>query len=369
MAYNWEQKDWPDFKYNLEELEDAILAFTEETGHITGILKGISPDKQSETLIQIMVSEAMKTSEIEGEYLSRPDVLSSIRNKLGVNKIKENIKDKNSAAAGELMVAVRKTYSTPLTEKDLLAWHQMLMKQNQRIIVGSWRKHKEPMQVISGAIGKEKIHFEAPPSSRIPSEMRKFIKWFNETGPGGKKEIKKAPIRSAITHLYFESIHPFEDGNGRIGRALAEKALSQTLGRPVFLSLSQSIESNKKMYYKSLENAQKSNAITSWIIYFVNVILDAQKQTKILIELTLKKTKIFDRFKNQLNDRQLKVIKKMLDAEPKGFEGGMTAKKYMSITKASKPTATRDLQDLVILKILLAKGSGRNTHYEINLNV
>jgi Fic family protein len=224
MIYNWQQKDWPNFKYNLSKIEDNLFVFAEETGHITGVLNSMPEDLQTETMISIMVSEAIKTSEIEGEYLNGPDVISSIRNNLGVNKNPMIIKDKKSGGAGELMVAVRNSYFEPLTEEDLFAWHKMIMNENSKIKVGAWRTPEEPMQVVSGAIGKEKVHFEAPPSSRIPVEMELFIKWFNDTAPGNKKEIKKAPIRSAIAHLYFETIHPFEDGNGRIGRALAEKA-------------------------------------------------------------------------------------------------------------------------------------------------
>lgn len=177
------------------------------------------------------------------------------------------------------------------------------MGESRKINAGAWRKHIDPMQIISGAIGKEKIHFEAPSSSHVPDEMKKFIKWFNETAPGGKNEIKKAPVRSAIAHLYFETIHPFEDGNGRIGRAIAEKALSQTIGRPVLLSLSRTIEAKKKLYYNALEQAQNSNDITQWINYFVNTILEAQIQEKQFIDFILKKSKFFDRFKQVLNEQ------------------------------------------------------------------
>lgn len=196
--------------------------------------------------------------------------------------------------------------------------------------------------------------------------MDRFLQWFNETAPGGKKEIGKPSVRAAIAHLYFESIHPFEDGNGRIGRAIAEKALSQTIGRPVLLSLSATIESNKSAYYSALETAQRSNDITAWMSYFVNTILEAQRQARQLLDLSFLKTKFFDRFKNNLNDRQLKAIRKMLEAGPEGFEGGMTARKYISITRASKATATRDLQELVELGALIAEGKTRSTQYSIN---
>jgi Fic family protein len=367
MIYNWQQKDWPAFTYNLQDIEDILFAFAEQTGYIFGILKTMPEGLQTETMLNMMVSEAIKTSEIEGEYLSRQDVISSIRNNLNLNNSINPVKDKKARGAGELMVAVRNSFASLLTEETLFLWHKMLMQSNTQINVGVWRTHKEPMQVISGAIGREKIHFEAPPSVQVSNEMNKFIKWFNDTAPGGNKEIKKAPLRSAIAHLYFESIHPFEDGNGRIGRAIAEKALSQTIGRPVLLSISQAIEADKKLYYLSLETAQRSNEITGWIKYFVTTILVAQKQAKQTIGIILKKAKFFDCFGKQLNERQLKVIVKMLDAEPKGFEGGMTAKKYISITGTSKATATRDLQLLTGLGVLENAGGGRSNHYILNL--
>lgn len=234
---------------------------------------------------------------------------------------------------------------------------------------GSWRKPKDPMQVVSGAIGKLIVHFEAPPSRRVPGEMDQFISWFNETGPGMNREIKKAPVRAAIAHLYFESIHPFEDGNGRIGRAIAEKALSQGIGRPVMLSLSRTIEANKQGYYENLGKAQRSNKVTNWIKYFIKTLLAAQLEAEEQIEFTLKKAKYFDRFKEQLNDRQLKVIKRMLESGPTEFEGGINAGKYVSITKTSKASATRDLQDLLDKQAILplGEGGGRSTKYQVNL--
>lgn len=152
--------------------------------------------------------------------------------------------------------------------------------------------------------------------------MNRFIQWFNQTAPGGDKEIRRGPVRSAVAHLYFETLHPFEDGNGRIGRAIAEKALSQTLGRPVLLSLSRTIEADKQAYYNALERAQKSNDITSWVKYFVGVILTSQQQTISLVDFVLKKTQFFDRFKNSLNERQVKAVKRVFEAGPEGIEGG-----------------------------------------------
>jgi Fic family protein len=368
-SYNWQQKDWPNFRFSLAAVEGELLLFAEKLGRVSGILEALPQATQQETMIDMMLAEAIKTSEIEGEYPNRKDVLSSIRKNLGLQQKKEFIKDKSAAGLGELMTAIRKTCNEPLTIAQLLAWHTLLLGSNKKINAGVWRKHKAPMQVISGAVGKEKIHFEAPPSARVLKEMTAFIQWFNDTAPGGKAPIKNAPLRSAIAHLYFETIHPFEDGNGRIGRAIAEKALSQTIGRPVLLSLSKAIEARKSDYYQSLEKAQRSNEITAWVNYFVNTLLAAQIEAEAQIDFTLRKAKFFDQYKLQLNDRQLAIIQRMLQAGAKGFEGGMNARKYTSIAKTSKATATRDLQHLLAIGVfaLLGETGGRSTSYQLNI--
>ncbi|MDH5564297.1 MAG: Fic family protein [Nitrospirota bacterium] len=367
MAYNWQQKDWPHFQYDLTDVEDVLLAFAEKTGLASGLLKGLPEDMQTEAIIDMMVSEAIKTSEIEGEYLSRKDVMSSIRKNLGVGGAIAQVSDKRAEGAGALMIDVRNSFPEPLSQKKLFDWHVMIMTGSRGIKAGAWRTHVEPMQVVSGPIGKEKVHFEAPPSEQVPKEMMRFIKWFNATGPGGKEEIKKPLVRAAVAHLYFETIHPFEDGNGRIGRALSEKALSQGIGRPVLLSLSQTVEAQRKEYYAALQRGQQDNEITDWVTWFVNLGLAAQIQAEEQVEFTLRKTKFFDRWKDVLNERQLHVLQRMLEEGPKGFKGGMNAKKYVAITGTSKATATRDLQDLVEKGVFIPAGGGRSTRYEVKL--
>jgi len=367
--YNWQQKDWPKFEYSLQSIEDELFLFAEKTGKVAGVLNALAESTQTEAVIDIMVSEAIKTSEIEGEYLSRKDVLSSIRKNLGLLTSPEYIADKKAVGIGELMIDVRNSYKEELTQEKLFSWHRMLLRGSSGIEIGAWRTHEEPMQVVSGALGKEKVHYEAPPSDRVPEEMKGFIAWFNETAPGGKKEIKKGPVRSSIAHLYFETIHPFEDGNGRIGRAIAEKALSQGIGRPALLSLSKAIEAKKSAYYDALQQAQSSLEITEWINYFVRTILTAQVDAEAIIDFTLKKTKYFERLKDSLSERQLKVIRRMLEEGPKGFQGGMNAGKYGSLAKISKATATRDLQELLKLGAIVPFGEagGRSTKYQVNL--
>ena len=366
MEYNWQQKDWSEFRYNLSGVEDALLAFAERTGRASGLMRGLSADAQAEATIEMMVAEAIKTSAIEGELLSRKDVMSSIRKNLGMAG-GAPAGDRRAEGAASLMIDVRNSFETPLSEAKLFEWHKMIMAGTRRVKAGEWRTHKMPMQVISGPVGKEKVHFEAPPSSRVPGEMKRFIDWFNVTGPGGKQEIKKAVVRSAVTHLYFESIHPFEDGNGRIGRALSEKALSQGTGRPVLLSLSHAIETDRKGYYAALQEGQQSNEITSWVKWFVNMALAAQIHAEEQIDFTLKKTRLFDRFRDQLNERQRQIVRRMLEEGPEGFKGGMSARKYMSMTGASKATATRDLQDLADKGLFVPSGGGRSTSYKVNL--
>lgn len=367
MSYNWQLPEWPRFLYDEDKVTAPLFDFARQTGRASGLIEGLTKDIKSHVVIDMMIAEAMKTSEIEGEYLSRKDVMSSIKKNLGFNTSRQ-VADKRAQGAAALMADVRDTYKKPLTDQMLFSWHEMIMQGSRGINTGQWRTHVAPMQVVSGTIGKEKVHFEAPPSKRVPDEMQEFIRWFNQTAPKTKADQFKSPIRSAIAHLYFESIHPFEDGNGRIGRAIAEKALSQGLGYPVLLSLSKSIEANKKAYYKQLMAAQSTHEVTAWVRHFVNTILNAQEDAEKQIRFSLQKTKYFDHFKEHLNNRHKKVIRRMLDAGEEGFQGGMTAKKYMSITRTSKATATRDLQQLVQLGALKPSGSGRSTHYEVALD-
>ncbi len=366
MQYNWQQKDWTKFSYQLSEAQDLFFMLTEKNGRVDGLLAALPDTLQMETIIDLMVSEAMKSSEIEGEMLSRPDVMSSIKNNLGLNPELKSIGDPRAEGIAELMVSVRDDYAKPLSRKILFEWHDMLMKGSLRVKSGAWRTHPEPMLIVSGSIGDERVHFEAPASKEVPGEMKCFIQWFNHTAPDGKDEIRLAPVRAAIAHLYFESIHPFEDGNGRMGRALSEKALSQGIGRPVLLSLSQAIEADRAGYYAALKQAQRSNDITDWILWFSKMLLSAQEQAERKVEFTLKKAKLFDRVRDRLNERQLKVLRRMLKEGSDGFLGGMSANKYMTLAKTSKATATRDLQDLVAQNVFSPIGGGRSTRYQIN---
>ncbi|WP_421939931.1 DUF4172 domain-containing protein [Pedobacter sp.] len=365
MGYNWEKKDWPNFSFSIEGIEQKLYQFTEMIGEVTGVLKSLPDSVREETKYELLISEAMKTSEIEGAFFSRQDVMSSVKNNLGLGEKMLFVRDKRASAITDLLIHVKYNFQDELSVAELWKWHEILFRDANGLNIGCWREGSAPMQVVSGGIGMEEVHFEAPSSKKVPSEMKRFIIWFNDTAPGKSREIVDPVIRAAIAHLYFESIHPFEDGNGRIGRALAEKALSQTLGRPVLLSLSKSIEANKSAYYNALKEAQQKNEISSWLSYFVTLTLNAQKEAQELIDFTLRKTIFFDHFRYNLNERQLKVVNRMFEAGPGGFEGGMTAKKYMVIAKTSKATATRDLQELIDLDVFNHIGESRAMKYDI----
>lgn len=367
MIYNWQQKDWPKFVFKDDAISAKALEYIAKSGSINGMMTALTGVVAMDVVIASLLAEALKTSEIEGEFISREDVMSSLRNKLGLNAVPEKIKDRRASGVVNMMLCMRASFAEEMSQSQLFEWHRLLMEGNHYVRPGAWRISAEPMQVISGAAGREQVHFEAPPASKVPAEMEAFIAWFNQTAPGGKKAILYAPLRSAIAHLYFESIHPFEDGNGRIGRAISEKVLSQHAGYPVVLSLSQVIEENKKAYYKALKNAQRSNQIDEWILYFTGVILEAQHRAESQLIFVLKKTQFFDRYKELLNVRQLKVINKMLAHGPSVYEGGMSTSKYMGITKASKATATRDLQDLFEKGVISSEGEGRGRRYYVKL--
>jgi len=370
MTYNWQQTDWPNFKYSLDEVQDALLEFAQKTGRVSGVLDGLPDNVQNEVIVDLMVTEAIKSSEIEGEFVSREDVKSSIRNNLGLNEAPEKVTDVRAEGLAQLMIDVRDSFREELTEEKLFEWHKMIFCNPtlfRQITVGAWRRHEEPMQVVSGHFNRQVVHFEAPPSKIIPKEMDRFIVWFNRTAPGKPNEIKSAPVRSAISHLYFESVHPFEDGNGRIGRAIAEKALSQGLVRPVLMSLSKTIDANKNNYYEALKEGQKSNEVSPWIKYFVQTVLVAQIDTEKQVDFILQKAKFFDKYRAKLNERQIRVIRRMLRDGPESFEGGINARKYIAIAHVSKATATRDLHYLKEIGVLNQVGAGRSVRYEVNL--
>jgi Fic family protein len=224
----------------------------------------------------------------------------------------------------------------------------------------------KPMQVVSGKINAPRIHFEAPPASQVASEMERFLEWFRQTRKDGQQPL--APLtRAAVAHLYFESIHPFEDGNGRIGRAIAEKSLAESLGQPTLIALAATILLRRKAYYEALEAANKQNEITNWVAWFAGIAIEAQRRTIALVEFLIDKTKLLDRLRGELNERQTKALMRMLREGPEGFKRGLSAGKYATITGSSPATTTRDLSGLVSKGALARDGELRHARYRLNV--
>ncbi|MDR1279560.1 MAG: DUF4172 domain-containing protein [Opitutaceae bacterium] len=361
--YNWQMKQWAEFVYDEKIVNENAFRFAGLAGEIFGVFKTFSSEKQKNETLALMVSEAVKTSEIEGEKVSREDVRSSFLEKTGPGATTQKIKDKRAGNVALLMLEVRNSFREKLGEKMLKRWHAVLFAGDRFVHAGAYRKNKEPMQGVSGFFGAGKVHYEAPPAERVPAEVRNFVKWFNAFRSGGN--VTKAIIRTAIAHLYFESIHPFEDGNGRLGRALIEKSLSQSFGRQLLMRVSRTIEKNRKQYYAELKKGSATLEINGWLLYFSQLLIDAQQDALATLEFSVKKAHFFDRHKGTLNVRQTKVVSKMLDAGQEGFAGGMTARKYISITQTTKPTATRDLQGLVECGVFSQYLAGKNTYYGI----
>ncbi len=365
--WNWLLKDWPNFTYNKEVLKELDYQFLQNNGTVLGALKHIQKDSKNNLLVEILSTEALKTTEIEGEILSRESVQSSIKRNLGLTVEKRKVTPAEYGIS-EMMVDLYRNFCKRLSHEQLFEWHRMITNGRRDLTnIGCYRTHNDPMQVVSGAIGREKIHFEAPPSKQVHKEMERFINWFNQVH-SDESELEMSPlIKAGISHLYFVSIHPFEDGNGRIGRAIAEKSIALSINKPSLILLSHTIEAKKKDYYNSLEIHNKTLEITEWLNYFGQTILDAQQNTLKQIDFLIEKTIFFDKFFTQINDRQLKVVKRLFDAGLTGFKGGLSADNYRKIAKTSASTATRDLSDLVNKKILIKEGTLKSSRYSLNI--
>jgi Fic family protein len=364
--WNWELQDWRHFYFDIQKVQQAEqrLDFKWYSGLVFGKISHLDEEDKNLLIVDLLSTEAFKTSEIEGQILNPMSLQSSIRRHLGLSSSKK-INSPQENGVSKMMVDVYQKFNEKLSFQVLFEWHKLLMEGRKDLTnVGEFRSHPEPMQIVSGALGKLKVHFQAPPSTQVKLEMKSYISWFNQSAcQDSSYESTSALVRSAIAHLYFESIHPFEDGNGRIGRAIIEKALSQSFKRPTLLAISYAIEAEKKEYYQALAKASRTNEITDWILYFSELLLRAQSRTIQWIDFVLQKNKYFQSFQGQLNSRQEKALLRMFQEGPDGFLGGMSAEKYIAITKTSRATATRDLADLCHKKALISKGDLKYTRY------
>jgi Fic family protein len=371
MLWNWQQPDWPNFTWREARLAAAERRFRSGGGVFLGTVRHIAGEERRVLLVEAMSTESATTSAIEGEVLDRASVQSSIQRQLGLKADPKRVRPSEEGVA-EMMVDLYRTSTKPLSEEMLFGWHRRLMKGRGLRDLGRYRNAGDPMQVISGAIGKARVHFEAPPARRVPSEMKRFVAWFNRTGADDKAPLP-ALTRAGAAHLYFESIHPFEDGNGRIGRAIAEKALAQgaseAVEEPVLLSLSATILAHRGDYYRALERANKGNEITAWLAWFAGISLEAQQRTIASVDFLIEKTRLIDSLRGEINERQHKAILRMLREGPEGFKGGLSASNYAKITGASPATTTRDLADLVERGALVRTGELRHARYHLNLKL
>lgn len=370
MKWIWQRPDWPDFRYDNRALNDRELEFRLNSERLAGSFDALPMASQEDATIDLMLSEAIKTSAIEGEDLDRESVRSSLLSLITSDTLPDN-SDQKAAGAASLLVDVRKNWQTSLTHDLLGKWQSMAVPEQRytSILRGAYRNNPSPMQIVSGPYGREKVHYEAPPATQVPDEMARLTDWYNQTSPVSGDKTIPGIARAGIAHLWFEVIHPFDDGNGRVGRAIADHALSQFLGYPTTACLATAIEGDKKTYYLQLEKASRGSlGVNVWLDYFADTIIKAQEIAREEVNFVLAKTRFYEAYGDQLNDRQARMVSRVFAEGRKGFEGGITTKKYESITKCPNRTASRDLSDLVAKGIIIPlPGGGRTTRYELTI--
>lgn len=363
--YIHELKDWPCFEWDQRGLTVKLAEVRHAQGRLIGRMGGLGFLLQEEAVLQSLTEEVVKSSEIEGENLNRQQVRSSIARRLGIDVGGLVAVPRHVDGVVELMVDATQKFRQALTQERLFGWHSALFPTGRsgmfKIRVGNWRDDSNgPMQVVSGPVGKERVHFEAPAANRISHEMKLFLKWFNDKNP----EIDLV-LKAAIAHLYFVTIHPFEDGNGRIARAVTEMALARSENSPQrFYSMSSQIMSERSEYYNILEATQRGDLeITRWLFWFLDCLDRAIQGSEETLSVVLLKARFWEKFLNEkFNDRQKIILNKLLD----GFEGKLTSSKWAAIGKCSQDTASRDIEDLIKRKILKKNPEGgRSTSYSL----
>jgi Fic family protein len=368
MRWNWQLPDWPNFRFNADRLRASEEQFLKGSGVVVGALHHLDTDERDGLTIELISQEIVDSSAIEGEILDRASVQSSLARHLGFTADQRRASAAEAGAA-ELMADVYRNHAAPLDDRTLFAWHAMLMNGRRDLAdVGRYRTHEDAMQIVSGALHAPRVHFEAPPSDANPMEMARFIAWFNDSAPSSPNPLP-AITRAAISHLWFESIHPFEDGNGRIGRAIAEKALAQNLAAPTLTALAETINRHRKAYYASLQLGSQSNDIDAWLIWFADIVIEAQARTIARIRFLIDKTRLLNRLRGEINERQEKALLRMFREGPDGFAGGLSAGNYRTITGAALATATRDLADLVEKGALIRTGERRYARYRLAVEI
>ncbi len=358
--YIYERNNWPQLTWNAEAISTLLGKVRHRQGHILGQMQGLGFDLQDETMLNALTLDVIKSSEIEGEMLNHEQVRSSIARRLGIDIAGAVQAERNVEGIVEMMLDATQKYDTPLTADRLYNWHGALFPTGRsglyKIKTAAWRD--DVMQVTSGPMGREIVHFEAPAPAKVPSEMHAFLDWFEQ------EQDLDPVLKAGISHLWFVTIHPFDDGNGRITRAITDLQLARAdQSKKRFYSMSAQIQAERNIYYDILERTQKSDLdITDWLEWFLDCLLRSMDQTDETISKTLIRARFWETYRElELNARQQKIISMLLD----DFSGKLQVSKYAIITKTSADTALRDLQDLVKKGVLEIEGSGRGTSYRV----
>jgi Fic family protein len=362
--YIWEQSAWPKFTWDNNALSQLLAQVAREQGRLLGKMEGLGFELRGEAHLQTLTEEVVKSSEIEGETLERAQVRSSIARHLGMDIEGLIPVDRNVEGVVEMLLDATGNYSDPLTEDRLFRWHSALFPTGRsgmhKIHAGQWRDGSNgPMQVVSGPIGRERVHYEAPPAEQLPTEIGKFLRWFE-----APREFDPL-LMAGLAHAWFITIHPFDDGNGRIARAVADMVLARSdASSQRFYSMSAQIRLERNDYYDMLERTQKGELdITAWLVWFLNCLGRAIDGVQGTLAAVMEKARFWEQFaKEALNERQIKVLNRLLD----GFEGKLTTSKWGKLAKCSQDTAHRDILDLITRGALQKDpGGGRSTSYSL----
>ena len=365
MRYIYQYSQWPNFQWNSEELLPLLSNVRHWQGKLIGKMQHLGFDLQNNANLETLTADVLKSSEIEGEHLNQAQVRSSLAQRLGIEISGLVPADRNVDGVVDMLLDATQNYRQPLSEERLFAWHNALfpagMSGLYKILVGQWRDDSTgPMQVVSGAIGREKVHYQAPNAAILPQEMQCFLEWFNT------EDTHTEPlIKAGIAHLWFVTLHPFEDGNGRMARALTDMLLARADGLPQrFYSMSTQIRLERNAYYDILEKTQKDDLdVTAWLQWFLECLQKALLASDVTLQKVINKHQFWAKNGYLVqNDRQILLITKLLE----GFEGKLTTSKWAKIAKCSTDTALRDVQDLVQKQILRKTDEGgRSTNYEL----
>lgn len=366
--YIYQKMEWPSFSWDEQGLGGLLAQVRFRQGKLIGRMEGLGFNLQAEAQLQTLTQDVLKSSEIEGEHLNPDQVRSSIARRLGMDIAGLIPADRNVEGVVEMMVDASQNYQAILDAERLFGWHAALFPTGRsgmyRIVVGAWRNNtkEDPMQVVSGPMGREKVHFQAPDADRLEKEMKGFLNWFN-----AEQQVDPV-IKAAMAHLWFVTIHPFDDGNGRIGRAIMDLQLSRANNTSQrFYSMSSQIKKERNKYYEMLEATQKGELdITPWIEWFLGCLDRAIDATDDILQIVLQKAKFWERYHNNpFNDRQKLMLNKLID----GFDGKLNSSKWAKITKTSPDTALRDINQLIEAGVLKKEESGgRSTSYKLELD-